>query len=144
MNKYLLDTNIASALINVGPVGDRVRSQAFALPPENLYLSQITVFEIRNGIEAKRFKEGRPDSCQGLEKRSEQLFQTINLVNFDHECTQQLVLLKSLGRQYNKTLSFPYFMIAATALALDATLVTNDNAFQFFDSHLTLTDWLSI
>ena len=141
MKKYLLDTNIASALISSGKKNDLIRSRAFEYSPDQLYLSQITVFEINNGIESKRFKEKRPDSCQALEKRSLQLFETLNLVDFDWECAQALVNLKKQGRELNKTLSFPDFMIAATALSMDSVLVTNDQAFRYFMSPLCLVDW---
>ena len=70
------------------------------------------------------------------------MFQTLNIVDFDQECTHRLVTLKKLGRELNKTLSFPDYMIAATALAINAILVTNDQAFHHFMPPLVLEDWL--
>lgn len=57
MRFYLMDTNVLSELKKQGKADEKVRRWFAGTPSNNIFLSVLTVVEIRGGIEKKRLKD---------------------------------------------------------------------------------------
>lgn len=132
MNRYLLDTNIASHVIR----GDmpRVRERLVSLPVHSVAISAVTQGELTYGL-AKR---GNPAALSALVHefliRVEVLPWTAEVAivygRFRASCEATGVSLGSLD-----------MMIAAQALAADAILATHNGAFRHAKRGLKIEDW---
>ena len=131
MWRFLLDTNIASFLVK----GDNsaLLHRARAVPPSHLVLSSITEAEMRFGIERL------PPEAK-LRVTVPKFLESIESAPWDTLCAREYGPLAAAQQKSGKSLSMADTMIAAHALALGLTLVTNDKAFSRIAS-LSVEDW---
>jgi predicted nucleic acid-binding protein len=121
---WLLDTNILSELRRPNP-DKRVLSFIASRPFDQLYISAVTLAEIRFGIELLQDPSHRSLLIAWLTS-------TIRPMFFDRALpiTEDVILkwrlLAESGRKIGRTFSQPDLFIAATALEHGLTLVTRN------------------
>lgn len=126
MTCWLLDTNVLSELRRPRPDAKVVAFVA-AQPLESLFVSSVTIAEIRFGIESVADATRRTDLNDWLTHKLRPMFENRVL-----EVTEDIMfrwrLLVEEGRKSGHTFSQPDLIIAATALEHDLTVVTRDTA----------------
>ena len=133
MPQYLLDTNIFSILIKSAfpALTHRLRR----MQTTDLALSSISEAEIRFGLALL------PTEAK-LHKIVELYLHGIRVEPWDSLCARSYASLAAQQRNKGASLSAFDTMIAAHALALDLTLVTNDQAFARIPA-LRVEDWVA-
>src|SRR5215831_4579396 len=129
--RYLLDTNMASYVIkdNVPHVRDNLRR----VPMAEVGISAVTEAELRFGVERK------PQASR-LQLAVEEFLLRVEIVPWDSPAAMQYAKLRSALENSGTPMGNLDMMIAAQALAIDATLVSHDRVFQRM-KHLKLEDW---
>ena len=132
MTAWMLDTNIASHVIK----GDRpeVIKRLVSLPMDDIVISSVTEGELLYGL-AKR---GYP---KALSERVRQFLLRVDVLPWDHDVTRTYGDLRAAYEAKGVTLAPLDMMIAAHAVATDATLVTRDKAFAHVPQPLRTDDW---
>ena len=132
MTAWMLDTNIASHVIK----GDRpeIIKRLVSLPMEDIVISSVTEGELLYGL-AKR---GYP---KALSERVRQFLLRVDVLPWDHDVTRTYGDLRAACEAKGVTLAPLDMMIAAHAVATDATLVTRDKAFAYVPEPLRTDDW---
>jgi tRNA(fMet)-specific endonuclease VapC len=132
MSVQLLDTNIVAHIIR----GDRpdILQKLASLPMEEIAISAVTEGELFYGL-AKR---GYPAA---LSDRVRQFLLRVDVLPWDHGVTQAYGSLRAACEAKGVTLAPLDMMIAAHAVAVDATLITRDKAFSKVSSPLRTDDW---
>ena len=132
MSLYLLDTNMASHAIR----GDlpRVRERLIALPIHSAAVSAVTRGELKYGL-AKR---GSPVSLSAL---VHEFLIRIEVLPWTGEVADVYGTLKASCRSEGINLEARDMMIAAHAVATEATLVTRDKSFSYVGRGLKIDDW---
>jgi tRNA(fMet)-specific endonuclease VapC len=129
----MLDTNIVSALMRA-PQNSIVRSSFDAVEPKDVCLSIITTTELKFGF-AKR---PSPRIAQQLEA----LFSVVRIVPFAEPADQVYAEIRTHLERAGTPIGPHDLLIAAHALALDLTLVT-DNLREFSRvPDLRVENWL--
>ena len=115
--RYLLDTNICIFLINYHPkpVQERFRQ----VPVELVAVSSITTSELRYGV-AKSAKQKQ--NVAALQK----FLLPLSLLPYDDEASRQYGRLRVHLEREGKSIGAMDTMIAAHALSLGLTIVTNN------------------
>lgn len=113
---YLLDTNICIYIINKNPL--HVLKKFHQHRMGDIAISSVTAAELAFGVE----KSGSVRNRQILEK----FFAPLEILPFDAECIWQYAKLRNQLQQQGQVIGALDMMIAAHALALNATLVTNN------------------
>jgi tRNA(fMet)-specific endonuclease VapC len=129
---HLLDTNILIAALKGSP---KVRQRLEDMPLGALRLSAIVLGELEFGAEK---------SAQGERNRArlEALARRLPLVGIDHDTTRRYAQVRALLERQGMPIGANDTWIAAQALAIDATLVT-DNEREFSRvPGLRLENWL--
>lgn len=125
MNGYLLDTDVISEL-NRSRVDRNVRAFVEAQQLQTLYISEVTLAEIRFGI-AKVEDSLRRATLETFLAALREQFATRAL-----PVTENVIyrwrLLVDLGRRTGHTFTQPDLFIAATALERSLTVVTRDTS----------------
>lgn len=121
---YLIDTNVVSELRK----GDRgnagVRAFWQGVDPSTLFVSVVTVGELRRGVENLRARGDLPQAQQVENWLNDVLIDyTERILDFDRECAQMWGKLMSPHAQHTIDKQ-----IAAIALIHDLTLVTRNTA----------------
>jgi tRNA(fMet)-specific endonuclease VapC len=130
---YLLDTNILIAALKGHPV---VRQRLESLPLSTMRLSAIVLGELEFGAEK---------SAHGERNRSRlaTLAQRLPLVGIDYDTTRHYAQVRTRLERQGTPIGANDTWIAAQALAIDATLVT-DNEREFSRvPGLSLENWLT-
>lgn len=122
----LLDTNVVSEPLRPVPAV-QVTQWLDAQPLETLYLSAITVAELRAGVAFLPAGKRRDALQDNLEKRVLPLF-TGQTVPFDMACTNIYATLLADARKAGLTVSAADGYIAACAVANGFTVATRDTA----------------
>lgn len=124
---YLLDTNVISELVRAKPAPSVVR-WVENVPEESLFLSVLTLGEIRHGLEGLRAGPRRERLRRWLEEDLPARFGA-RLLAIDHDVAQRWGrLLAGAGR----TVPALDSLLAATALHHDLRLATrNTRDFQY-------------
>jgi tRNA(fMet)-specific endonuclease VapC len=132
MTAWMLDTNIASHVIK----GDRpeIIKRLVSLPMADIVISSITEGELRYGL-AKR---GYP---KALSERVRQFLLRVDVLPWDRDVTRAYGGLRAACEAKGVTLAPLDMMIAAHAVAIDATLVTRDKTFVRVPESLRIDDW---
>lgn len=124
MSNWLLDTNVLSELRRKRP-DQRVLAFLAARPIQRLYVSSVTLAEIRFGIEAASDPARRGELLDWLANRVRPMFEGRVLAVTEDVLLRWRVLVEE-GRRAGKLGSQPDLLIAATALLSGATVVTRD------------------
>lgn len=136
MNKYLLDTSTCSLLMKDNP---RVKGRLDSLSESDYHFTcTIVKGEILFGIQ--RLPSGKRK--QDLEQRAAELFAEIQCDPIPEHVADTYAQIKVTAEQQGTSLGECDLWIAATALALDATLVASDSDFErIIELGLRLEDW---
>jgi toxin FitB len=134
---YLLDTNVLSELRKPRPER-RVVAFVDAAPMPALYLSEVTIAEIRYGIErtADPLKRASIESWLDLTLRP--MFQG-RVLPAGEEVILRWRLMVEAGRQQGRTYAQPDLFIAATASVHGLAVVTR-NGRDFADTGVDIID----
>ena len=124
MSGWLLDTNVISELRRPRPSA-RVRSFIAGQRLEDLFVSTVTLAEIRFGIEAVGDPTRRAELSDWLEHRVRPMFDQ-RVLEVSEDVMFRWRLLVEEGRKVGHTFSLPDLIIAATALQHGLTVVTRD------------------
>ena len=128
--KYLLDTNIVSHFIKNS---DRVCTKIISLPMEELGISSITEGELLFGLAKK------PEATQ-LKMLVHEFLIRIDILPWDSAVAECYGKLRADMQKKGRVLRNLDMLIAAHALALKLTLITNDRAFSQI-AGLDIEDW---
>jgi predicted nucleic acid-binding protein len=120
----LLDTNVVSEPLRPAPDA-RVIEWIDAQPLETLFLSAITVAELRAGLALLPAGKRRTGLQQNLEKRVLPLFAG-RVLPFDLACTQAYAVLLAKARTPGLAIATAGGYIAAIAAANGFTVATRD------------------
>lgn len=120
----LLDTNVVSEPLRRAPE-TRVIEWIDAQPLETLFLSAITVAELRAGVALLPAGKRRAGLQQSLEKRVLPLFAG-RVLPFDLACTQSYAALMAKARAVGLAIATADGYIAAIAAANGFTVATRD------------------
>ena len=124
MSGWLLDTNVISELRRRRPSA-RVRTFVAGQPLEDLFVSTVTLAEIRYGIETVDDPIRRAELNDWLLHRVRPLFDQ-RVLEVSEDVMFKWRLLVEEGRKAGHTFSQPDLIIAATALHHGLTVVTRD------------------
>ena len=126
MTGWLLDTNVVSELRRPRPA-PRVVAFVAAQPLDRLFLSVVTLAEIRFGIERLDDAGRRADLNDWLNLKVRPMFEHRVLPVSDDVMLKWRLLVED-GRKSGHTFSQPDLIIAATALCHGLTVVSRDTA----------------
>ena len=124
MTGFLLDTNILSELRRPRPE-PKVLAFIAAQPLERLYISIVTLAEIRFGIELLDDPTRRAELTDWLAHKVRPMFER-RMLPITEDVMLKWRLLVEEGRKVGHTFSQPDLIIAATAIHHGLTLVTRD------------------
>jgi toxin FitB len=123
---FLLDTNILSELRRLRPQ-PKVLAFIAAQPLERLYISIVTLAEIRFGIELLDDPTRRAELTDWLVHKVRPMFEQ-RMLPITEDVMLKWRLLVEEGRKVGHTFSQPDLIIAATALVNDLIIVSRDIA----------------
>lgn len=123
---WLLDTNILSELRRPRPE-IRVVSFIEALPLNHMYVSVVTLAELRYGVELISDPPRRADLHDWLNNIVRPMFDQ-RVVPITEEIMVQWRFFVEEGRKSGHTFSQPDLLIAASAAHLGMTVVTRDRS----------------
>jgi hypothetical protein len=123
---WLLDTNVLSELRRPKP-DPRVVAFVAACPLDLLYISAVTLAEIRFGIELVGEPNRRAELNDWLPHRVRPMFADRVLQVTEDTMLKWRILVEE-GRKAGHTFSQPDLIIAATALHHGLTVVTRDRS----------------
>jgi tRNA(fMet)-specific endonuclease VapC len=129
--RYLLDTNMASYVIK-GNV-PRVRERLLKVPMAEVGISVVTEAELRFGVARK------PEAAR-LKLAVDEFLLRVEIMPWDSQAAQRYAALRSTLEDSGTPMGNLDMMIAAQALAAEATLVTHDRVFRRV-KQLKLEDW---
>jgi tRNA(fMet)-specific endonuclease VapC len=130
---YLLDTNTLIAALKGRP---EVRSRLESLPLSAMRLSAIVLGELEFGAEKSAHRERN-------RTRLATLVQRLELVGVDHDITRHYAKVRAMLERQGTPIGANDTWIAAQALAIKATLVT-DNEREFSRvPGLPMENWLA-
>ena len=124
MSGWLLDTNVISELRRPRPSA-RVRGFVAGQKLEDLFISTVTLAEIRYGIETVGDPIRRAELNDWLLHKVRPLFDQ-RVLEVSEDVMFKWRLLVEDGRKVGHTFSQPELIIAATALQHGLTVVTRD------------------
>lgn len=130
MTRFLLDTNTVRHLIKAHP---QATQRLVAVPIHNVCISAITAGELAFGL-AKR------PQATALKLAVEEFLRRVDVLPWDAEVALTYGPLRAHLQANGTPLAPLDTQIAAHALHLQATLVTNDQAFKQV-AGLVLADW---
>lgn len=126
MTGWLLDTNIISELRRPRPE-PRVVAFVATQPLESLFVSAVTLAEIRFGIELVADASQRAELTDWLTHKVRPMFEQ-RILPVSEDVMFKWRLLVEEGRKVGHTFSQPDLIIAATGLQHGLTVVSRDTA----------------
>jgi tRNA(fMet)-specific endonuclease VapC len=129
--RYLLDTNTCSYIIK----GNRppVRERLLEVPMAEVGISTVTEAELRCGV-------ARLPQAKKLAAAVEEFLLRLEVLPWNSEAARHYALLRSALEREGEPMGNLDRMIAAQALAAEATLVTSDRVFRRVKG-LKMKDW---
>lgn len=132
---YLLDTNVLMHLANRSDGHENIRERMKSLRKSDFAISAITATELwHKTLNTTASKRARNELAA--------LLNGVRVMPFKGDAAGYGGLLLLHGREKGKPVGWPDTMLAAHALALDATVVT-DNTKDFARSGCKLENWRS-
>ena len=129
MNGWLLDTNVVSELRKTRPAPS-VKAWSDAQAPDSLFLSTVTLAEIRYGIECQPDATFREELEIWLEEELRPWFAR-RILPVDEDVILEWRRMVARGRKRSITFSQPDLFLAATAQVHALTVCTrNENDFR--------------
>ncbi|MSP61174.1 MAG: type II toxin-antitoxin system VapC family toxin [Myxococcales bacterium] len=126
MKGWLLDTNVLSDLRRPKPQ-PKVVAFIAAQPLDRLFVSSVTLAEIRFGIELVKDANHRGELNDWLTSQVRPMFDQ-RILPVSEEVMFKWRLLVEVGRKSGHTFSQPDLIIAATALHHGLTVVSRDTS----------------
>jgi predicted nucleic acid-binding protein len=123
---WLLDTNVLSELRRPRPE-PRVVAFVADRPLEQLFVSSVTLAEIRFGIERLAEPNRRAELNEWLTHKVRPMFEH-RVLQVTEDIMLKWRLLVEVGRKTGHVFSQPDLLIAATAIQHDLTVVTRDRS----------------
>ncbi len=117
--RYMLDTNILVYVLNARPHHQAVLDRFDREEPHDMVVSSITLAELRFGIEKSR----QPETSRRVLQR---VLDALNVAAFDAKAAQIYGSVRTSLEAEGKPIGPLDTLIAAHALSLDLTLVTNN------------------
>lgn len=124
MSGWLLDTNVLSEL-RKSSCEPAVKAWADAQPPEKLFLSRVTIAEIRFGIERVEDPVFRAELVAWLDDMLRPWFAE-RILDIDEDVLLTWRRMVERGRKANYTFSQPDLLVAATAAVHSLRVVTRN------------------
>jgi tRNA(fMet)-specific endonuclease VapC len=134
MNHYLLDTNICIYLIKKHPPEVLARFQQIQL--KQLYIPTITLFELYYGIE-------KNNSHQRNILALENFIAPLTIVDFTLDAAKKAATIRNTLQKQGTPIGAYDIQIAAIALSLDMTLLTNNTREFERVNGLKLENWVN-
>lgn len=128
---YVLDTNTARYIIK-GNIPE-VRSHLIRVPMAQLFISAVTEGELRYGVAR------RPEAMR-LKEVVDAFLARISVLPWDSAAAREYGMLRASLEEHGRPMGYLDMLIAAHAIATDATLVSNDKVFRRV-RRLKLEDW---
>lgn len=132
--RYLLDTNTASYIIKGEP--PQVRQRLLQVPMEALVVSTITEAELLYG-------GARRPGARGLHRAIDEFLLRVDVLPWGRDAARSYAVLRAAAASKGITLGAMDLLIAAHALAINATLVSSDKAFRLVEQ-LLVEDWAAL
>ena len=123
---WLLDTNVLSELRRPRPE-PRVVAFVADRPLEQLFVSSVTLAEIRFGIELLAEPNRRAELNEWLTHKVRPMFEQ-RVLQVTEDIMLKWRLLVEVGRKTGHVFSQPDLLIAATAIQHNLTVVTRDRS----------------
>jgi len=120
----LLDTNVISALMQ-RDVDRVVVAWLDSQPPESIWTTSITVFEIRFGLEILASGRRRQSLEEAFQRMIEEDFEG-RVVPFDEVAAQSAARIAAVRRRAGRTIEIRDVQIAGIAAARKATIATRN------------------
>lgn len=133
----VLDTNVVSALMHREPE-PQVVSWLDGLPPESVWTTSVTVFEVRFGLEILAAGRRRRLLEEAFSRALEMDFEG-RVLPFDHAAAEAAGRIAAERRREGRPVEIRDLEIAGIATARKATLATR-NIRHFEELGLTLVD----
>lgn len=130
--RYLLDTNCVSDMMH-NPQG-KILGHLSRVGEKDVFTSIIVVAEIRYGIEKRGSKK--------LAARLDQVLGVLPVERFEAPADERYGWLRHETKKAGKSVGSMDMLIAAHALALDATLVTGNERELSYVPGLKIENWL--
>lgn len=140
MSGFLLDTNCISELIRSNPDA-RVLAWMHSAPEDLLYLSVLTLGEIRKGVAGLPQGKRRAQLEGWLELELQARFAG-RILSIDTSVADRWGVLSAESKRKGRPLSAIDGLLAATAVQHNLTIVTR-NVNDFASAHAVLTPWES-
>lgn len=134
MSFYLLDTNICIFLLNQRQGFERIVQRMDGLERKQVGISAISVAELEFGVAASK-RQG--DNFNRLER----FLIDFEVLSFDRDAAKPYGPLRKVLQTQGTPIGPLDFLIAAHALALNATLVTNNTCEFLRVPGLVVEDW---
>jgi predicted nucleic acid-binding protein len=125
MKRYLLDTNVISEYTHAKPPGERVRNWIDAQDEKALYLSALTLGEIRKGVTLLPASSRRSQLQEWLEVDLPARFEG-RVLAIDAKVADRWGAMAGLARLQGIALPIIDGLVAATALTHGLTMVTRN------------------
>jgi toxin FitB len=140
VNGFLLDTNVISELIKPRPE-PKVRDWIEAADEDRLFLSVVTLGEIRKGIDGLQAASSRRARLESwLESGLKARFFG-RILPIDEQVADQWGIIAAASARAVRPLPVIDGLLAATAVYYDLTLVTRDTAAVAATAAIVLNPW---
>ena len=122
--RVVLDTNVLSALMLATP-DPRAVSWLDGSPPESIWTTSITVFEIRFGLEIISADAKKQRLREAFETTLQEDFSN-RILNFDETATDEAALLSAEKRKIGRPIEIRDAMLCGIARARRAEIATRN------------------
>jgi len=133
--RYMLDTNILVYVLNARPHHQAVLDRFDREKPGDMAVSSVTLAELLFGIEKSR-------QAQMNRKILQPVLDALNVLAFDAKAAQSYGTVRASLESAGKPIGPLDTLIAAHAMSLDLTLVTNNMREFSKVRHLRLENWV--
>ncbi len=130
MSRFMLDTNTISFFVREHTL---VKKRIVGEPMSSLCISAVTEGELLFGLAR------RPDAVR-LAHAVQEFLRRVEVLAWDSSAAARYAICRADLEKTGQTLGTNDLLIGAHALSMNATLITNDQAFKYL-AELRLEDW---